>query len=208
MTHMSKHDTLGKYGQALYYTLCGNIPEQCELVGRTYEDVIWICMNGLVEDTMDGKNVELSKDMITLALEKDGILEKNDPRILFHHIQSSILTDTVTEMIQILYDGLIKNSHHSKLNINNFCRENTLRFVSTWILFGRKYLGWKEEPLSTALVAAYVELNTQPQTFRPIVIASYAARLSAHDQILVYSNFLEGKLFFFLTGSTCAHHFL
>ncbi|KAI7888136.1 107-domain-containing protein [Mucor mucedo] len=191
VTHMAKHEGLGKYGQALYYTLCGNIKEQCELVGKTFEDVIWICMNGLVEDTMDGKTVEITDERIRIALEKDEILEKGDPRILFHRIQSSMLNGTVTHMIRTLYDGLIKNTHTADLCVNDFCRENTLRFVSTWILFGRKYFGWKEDPYSTALVAAYVQLNAQPHTFRPIVIASYAARLSLHDQILVYSNFLQ-----------------
>lgn len=201
MTHMSKDVSLGKYGQALFYTLCGNIPDHCKLLGKTWEDVIWIWMNGIVEDTMDGKNVEIDQDMISLALEKDKVLEKGDPRILFHHIQSSILTDTIPDMIHTLYKGLIQNVHTPKLNIADFCRENTLRFVSTWILFGRKYLGWKEDTHSTALVAAYVELNTQPRTFRPIVIASYAAKLSLHDQVLVFSNFLESKnLLFFLTS--------
>lgn len=191
VTHMSKDESLGKYGQALYYTLCGNIPDQCELIGKTWEDVIWIYINGIVEDSMDGTAAVLNKNIFTLALEKDEILDKGDPRILFHHIQSSILTDTTTDMIYTLYQGLIQNICHPKLNINDFCRENTLRFVSTWILFGRKYLGWKEDTYSTALVAAYVELNTQPQTFRPIVIASYAARLSLHDQVHVFSDFLE-----------------
>jgi hypothetical protein len=76
---------------------------------------------------------------------------------------------------------------------NSEDRAQLLRFLSTFILYGQQYLGWKENVYSAALISAYAELNGQPSTLRPAVIASYAAKQSPQYHIQIYSNFLQSK---------------
>ncbi|KAG2236645.1 hypothetical protein INT48_000200, partial [Thamnidium elegans] len=196
--HMSNDDNLGEYGKALFYTLCGNVTDLCESMGKTWEDIIWTYLNGKVEQALDNtttrhiNNIVLrDKDIMELALEKDDIMDRDDPRILFHQIQIAILSNTVPDLMQRLYQGFVKNVWDSKLAVSKAHYAQVLRFVSTLILFGREYLGWAEDPQSTALLTSYAELNAQPSTFRPVVIASYAAKLAPKDQIRVFSEFLE-----------------
>jgi hypothetical protein len=128
-----------------------------------------------------------------LALSKDTILDNNDPRILFHQVQTAILSNTTEDLIQKLHKGYVENQWDDNLQMDSNVKEQFLRFVSTWILFNRQYLKRNEDGKSTDLLAAYAELNAQPDTFRPVVIASYAAKLSELDQVRVFSKFLEGK---------------
>jgi hypothetical protein len=60
-------------------------------------------------DTKRGIKFITLPDMsiFTLAFEKYEILNYSDPHILFHRIQTSIIFDTVPEMIYILYQTLI-----------------------------------------------------------------------------------------------------
>lgn len=197
---MSNDDNLGEYGKALFHTLCGDITYLCESMGKTWEDIIWTYLNGKVEQALDNNttrhinNIVLNdKDIIELALEKDDIMDRDDPRILFHQIQIAILSNTVPNLMRRLYQGFVNNVWDSKLSVSKTHYAQVLRFVSTLILFGREYLHWAEDPQSTAILASYAELNAQPSNFRPVVIASYAAKLAPKDQIRVFSEFLESK---------------
>lgn len=200
MKYMAKDDSLGEYGKALFYTLCGNVPDLCKLMGKTWEDVIWIYLNGKIEQTLDKPlapktdgAILTDQDIMKLALRKDEIMENGDPRILFHKIQAAILSDNVPELMDYLYQGFVKRSLDSKPSSNKYSDAQVLRFISTLILFGREYLGWAEDFSSTALLTSYIELNSQNSTFRPVVIASYASKLPLNDQIRVFSEFLESK---------------
>lgn len=193
---------MGRYEKALYNALAGNATELYKTECQTWEDVIWAYLNEHVENAIDTQDHTKSNNLnhalldttiISLALEKDEIMEKGDPRILFHQIQSAILSNTTQQLMERLHDGYVLNNWDSKLCITDQHRAQALRFISTWILFGRQYLGWKEYDTTTALLSAYTELNAQPATFRPVVIASYAAKLSPNDQIRVFSDFLESK---------------
>lgn len=180
----------------MYSALAGNAVNLYETECQTWEDVVWAHLNERVESLIDVENatqpsIILDEKISSLALEKDDIMEADDPRVLFHHIQSAILSNTTSRLLQCLHDGFVLNKWSSELHIDDQYRAQTLRFVSTWILFEREYCGLKDSQVTTALLTAYTELNAQPTSFRPVVIASYAAKLSPSDQIHVFSDFLE-----------------
>lgn len=141
----------------------------------------------------EDKTPLLDQEISQLALQKDKIMDKNDPRILFHQVQIAILSNTTQQLISRLHQGYIKNQWSDTLCMTKEVQAQLLRFISTWILFGRVYLGWKVDKQSTELLAAYTELNAQAEAFRPIVIASYAAKLPGPDQVSVFSKFLQGN---------------
>lgn len=187
---------MGRYQRALYSALAGNAANLYETECQTWEDVIWAYSNERVENLMDkgdtnGHSAMLDEKTKALALDKDDVMDADDPRILFHHIQSAILSNTTQQLLQHLHDGLVLDKWSSELHIGEQYRAQALRFVSTWILFEREYSGLKESQITTALLTAYAELNAQSASFRPTVIASYAAKLSPNDQIQVFSDFLE-----------------
>lgn len=194
--HMAKDGSLGRYQRALYSALAGNAANLYQTECQTWEDVIWAYLNERVENLIDTGSTNQSSAMLdektkALALEKDDVMDADDPRILFHRIQSAILSNSTHQLLQRLHDGFVLNKWSSELHIGEPYRAQALRFVSTWILFEREYCGLKDSLMTTALLTAYTELNAQPASFRPVVIASYAAKLAPNDQIHVFSDFLE-----------------
>ncbi|KAI8053652.1 uncharacterized protein B0P05DRAFT_479671 [Gilbertella persicaria] len=167
---------------------------------NTWEDVIWVYLNARIEALMDKNesvNLVLSEEIVNSALSKDHIMERDDPRVLFHHIQMSLLSKNPQDIVKKIYHAYhhkqIK-SHHPSLYIseNLEIRTQLLRFISTFVLYGHEYLGWKETMYSAAFLLDYAKLNTEPTTLRPVVIATYASKQSPQYQIQMYSHFLQG----------------
>jgi hypothetical protein len=195
----------GKYKRAVFATLAGESKELYTTTCDTWEDVIWAYLNELVEDQMDhvdivnSSNTILLNDTKQIASQKDLIMDKHDPRILFHHVQLAILSNSAQDTIRKIYQVYLNIESKDTENPPFFFSDNQddraqlLRFLSTFILYGQQYLGWKENMYSAGFLSAYAELNAQPSTLRPFVIASYAAKQSPQYHIQTYSNFLQSK---------------
>lgn len=117
--------------------------------------------------------------------------------MFFHYIQSAILSNQPQQTIREIYLAYTHNEKESQLNPGIYIsdqpeeRAQVLRFISTFILYGREYFGWQESLYSAALLSAYSDINAEPSVMRPVVIAAYAAKQSPNHQIKIYSNFLQ-----------------
>ncbi|KAG1050621.1 hypothetical protein G6F43_007121 [Rhizopus delemar] len=192
----AKNALLGHYEKLLYDTLAGDVNSIVNSnMCQTWEDVIWANLNGLLENEMnriDNTSSIISIASFELASSKDFLLERGDPRIFFHQIQSTILQNNTSNLIEEMHKMLVLNRSHSAFYISEEYKLEALRFISTLILFGRQYLDWEEDEKSTAIVAYYTEMSSRLENFRPLTIAAYASRLPETEQTNIYSQFLEG----------------
>lgn len=98
-----------EYKRAVYATLAGESNELYDTVCDTWEDVIWAYLNERLECLMDRDQICTSNSSVLLneikqvASRKDTIMDKHDPRILFHYIQSAILSNSTQDMIKKIY---------------------------------------------------------------------------------------------------------
>ncbi|KAI8326713.1 107-domain-containing protein [Choanephora cucurbitarum] len=197
-------DSTGKDKRVFYSALAGEALELYDSVGNTWEDIIWIYLNSQIESGIDHQAETDSFEQIApLALSKDDIMDRNDPRILFHSIQTALLSKTPQEIIKKIYhiyyhqqiQTMAGNQTLSSpplyISEDKASWDQLLRFVSTLILYGHEYLGWKENMYSAALLTEYANLNADPLEPKPVVIATYASKLSPQYQIQIYSHFLQ-----------------
>ncbi|KAL9559378.1 hypothetical protein MBANPS3_000452 [Mucor bainieri] len=202
--HAFKQESAGKYRSALLGVLAGASREfYVTTVCNTWEDVVWGYLNEKTEALLDIPHANLSgqsfltNDVAKIASSKDVIMDKDDPRILFHHILSAILSDQpqhIIHDISLVYSGSQQqNQYNPSIYISDQPEERaqTLRFLSTFILYGQRYLGWQESADSAALLSAYSKMNAGPAVARPTVIAAYAARQSPEHQTRIFSTFLQ-----------------
>jgi hypothetical protein len=70
-------------------------------------------------DHISNNNSIILDDIKRTASSKDEIMDKHDPRILFHHIQSALLSNSVPDMIKKIYQAYhnmeIKDTENSAL---------------------------------------------------------------------------------------------
>ncbi|KAF1797929.1 107-domain-containing protein [Mucor lusitanicus] len=201
VSHALKQEPADRYKSALLHVLAGTSKELYDTTAcNTWEDVIWAYLNQETEAMLDVPHANsagdsfLTDDIAKIASSKDVILDRDDPRILFHHILSAILSDQPQRIIHDIYSVYSgSEKQHPSIYISDQPEERaqTLRFLSTFILYGRQYFGWQESADAAALLSAYSEINAGPAIARPIVIAAYAAKQSPDLQTRIYSNFLQ-----------------
>ncbi|KAL7321103.1 hypothetical protein PS15m_000915 [Mucor circinelloides] len=202
--HALKQGSTDRYKNALLNVLAGTSKELYNTTScNTWEDVIWAYLNEKTEAMLDiplANSTEesfLTDDIAEIASSKDVIMDKNDPRILFHYILSAILSNQPQRIIHDIYsvysNGPKQNQYNPAIYISDQPEElaQSLRFLSTFILYGRQYFGWQESSDSAALLSAYSEINAGPLIARPTVIAAYAAKQSPDHQIRIFSSFLQ-----------------
>ncbi|CEG67441.1 hypothetical protein RMATCC62417_03871 [Rhizopus microsporus] len=189
--YMAKNESLGFYEKLLYDAFAGNThigPSICQ----TWEDVIWVNLNSVVQSAMtkqDSEKLILSDSVAQLALSKDYLLEEGDPRRFFHLVQLALLQDRISDLIDTAYEHFI--TRNSFFNLGKEHRIEALRFISTLLIYGRQYLDWKQDEKSIAIVSYYAELSSARDYFWPLITAIYASKLPLDAQVSVYSRFLE-----------------
>ncbi|KAI8380807.1 nuclear pore protein 84/107 [Blakeslea trispora] len=175
-----------------YNVLAGEASELYESAGNTWEDVLWIYFNSQIENGIDNP-IEthdlITESIVQLASSKDDIMDRDDPRVLFHAIQLALLSKHPQEMIKKIYHTYYHQQIQTMADRSSW--NQLLRFISTLILYGHEYLGWKENMYSAALLTDFANLNANPLQPKPVVIATYASKLSPQYQIQMYSHFLQ-----------------
>ncbi|KAK4517159.1 Vesicle trafficking between the ER and Golgi [Mucor velutinosus] len=202
--HALKQEPTDRYRSALLHVLAGKSRELYDTtLCNTWEDVIWAYLNEKTEAMLDIPHANstgedfLTDEIAKIASSKDGIMDKDDPRILFHYILSGILSDQPQCIIHNIYSVYSGSSKQDQYNPSIYIsdqpeeRAQTLRFLSTFILYGRHYFGWQESADSASLLSAYSEINAGPAIARPTVIAAYAAKQPPDHQMRIFSNFLQ-----------------
>ncbi|KAI9281046.1 nuclear pore protein 84/107 [Sporodiniella umbellata] len=180
----------------LYNTLLGNTDSLTESVlCQTWEDIVWAYLNGFLTEELELSRTSTSaysyKEAFNRANFKDCILEKGDPRIFFHKVQSFIIQNDIGGLIEELYKAFVLKNAYSDLYTRPECFPGALRFAATLVLYGRQYCEWIEDDKSTAIVAQFTEFNSQADFFKPLTVIVYTSKLSQADQLSVYSKFLE-----------------
>ncbi|KAI8975223.1 nuclear pore protein 84/107 [Mycotypha africana] len=166
---------------------------------KTWEDVVWSYLNAEVEEMLDkSEHLKMTdptpilpSGVVSLANSKDKILRSDDSRTIFHFIQACLLSNNIEKMIHGFYHAFFNTEESSTTKNDPEQQAQLLRFLSTLITYGQKLLGWKENRYSFAIISKYASLNAEPEHLRPAVIASFAAKQSAENQIRIYSHFLQ-----------------
>ncbi|KAI9481247.1 MAG: nuclear pore protein 84/107 [Benjaminiella poitrasii] len=200
-----KEKEIGDCKRVLFEAIGGRTEYLYEYKCDTWEDVIWTHLNSRTEDLIDipeglakdNSGIILTEQVRKLATSKDLIMDKDDPRILFHHFQAAILSNSAQDIIKHVCQALVHQESDNTLNPHihishdtNY-RELILRFVSTLILYGCRFLGWQENVYTAAILSAYGELNADPTVIRPLVIATIASERTPEYHIPFYSHFLQ-----------------
>ncbi|KAI8645373.1 107-domain-containing protein [Parasitella parasitica] len=204
VVHEIKQKSAGKHRKALFNVLAGKSRDLYNTTTcNTWEDVVWAYLNEKIEAMLDAPHSTLNEDSILpddiaiIALSKDVIMDKDDPRILFHHVLTAILSNQPQKIIRDIYLAYSNGERQSQLEPSIYIsnqpdeRAEVLRFLSTFILYSREHCGWQENLYSTQFLSAYSSVNADPGVMRPVVIAAYAAKQPPDQQIEIYSTFLQ-----------------
>ncbi|CAO3698446.1 unnamed protein product [Rhizopus stolonifer] len=187
--NLAKDPSAGIYERLLYSTLAGDINSLLKSsTCQSWEDVVWANLNTTALEGKSDMMHILPVSVFNLAASKDQLLERGDPRLFFHKVQTFIIQNNIDGLFEELYSTFVKKKFYY---IKPEFIPEALRFIATLVLYGRHYFGWTNDEKLTAIVGQFTELYAQDDHFKPLAIAIYTSKLSKEGQLLVYSQFLQ-----------------
>ncbi|KAI7872477.1 hypothetical protein BDF14DRAFT_509269 [Spinellus fusiger] len=148
----------------MYSVLSGKTEHLLPLC-ETWEDVMWAHTNACLQDTIDqweGSSVpsrHLQGDapclfMAESARQKDMLLDSSDPIIFFHWVQEAFLMNTLSNVIDLLYQVCVQGQWDKVgcVRENPSLHRTFLRFAAGVVLYARSHLSETSEKGDLLLV--------------------------------------------------------